>query len=118
MRWLKNVFSYESFALPAAHRLDGRSRAFLAASFRPLRDGEPGWITMQDARKLFSLVEDSHALGENDKLGNANLAAFASALDAQIEVAPSAGRLYLMRKATNGAKLHARHLRKILAFIR
>jgi hypothetical protein len=118
MRWLRNMFSRASFALPAAHRLDGRSRALLAASFRPLRDDEPGWITMQEARKLFSSVDESHALGENDKLGNANLAAFASALEAQIEFSPSAGLLYLMRKAASGAGLHARDPRKVLAFVR
>jgi hypothetical protein len=118
MRWLKNMFSRASFALPAAHRLDGRSRALLAASFRRLRDGELGWITTQEAHRLFSSVEESHASGENDKLGNANLAAFTSALEAQIEFAPSAGRLYLMRKATSGVGLHARELRKVLASMR
>jgi hypothetical protein len=73
---------------------------------------------MQDARKLFSSVEESRALGVNDKLGNANLAAFTSALEAQIEFAPSAGRLYLMRKATSGTGLHARDLGRVLAFVR
>jgi hypothetical protein len=96
------MFSRASFALPAAHRVDGRSRALLAASFRRLRDGEPGWITMQEAGKLFSSVEESNALDENDKIGNANLAAFTSALEAQIEFAPSAGRLYLTRRAASG----------------
>jgi hypothetical protein len=118
MRWLRNMFFRASFALPAAHRLDGRSRALLAASFRRLRDSEPGWITMQEARKLFSSVEESHALNKNDKLGNANLAAFTSALEAQIEFARSAGRLYLVRKAASGMGLHARDLRKVLAFVR
>jgi hypothetical protein len=118
MRWLKNMFSRASFALPAAHRLDGRSRALLAASFKRLRDGEPGWITTQEAHRLFSSVEESQALGENDKLGNANLAAFTSALEARIEFAPSAGRLYLIRKAASGLGLHARDLRKVLAFVR
>jgi hypothetical protein len=36
----------------------------------------------------------------------------------EIEFAPSAGRLYLMRKATSGLGLHARDLRKVLAFVR
>jgi hypothetical protein len=97
-----NPFSRKSFVLPAARRLDGRSRALLAASFRPLRDAEPGWITMQEARKLFSPVDDDGALGEMDKIGIANLAAFASALgDAQFRFAPASGRLYLMRKRTH-----------------
>jgi hypothetical protein len=118
MRWLWKVLSRECFASPAGHRLNGRSRALLAASFRPLRDGEPGWITMREAQKLFSLVEDSDALGEMDELGHANLAVFASALDAQIKFAPSLGRLYLIRKAASSARLRARDLRKVLAFVR
>jgi hypothetical protein len=73
---------------------------------------------MQDAHRLFPSVEESHALGEDDKLGNANLAAFTSALEAQVEFAPSAGRLYLMRTAATGRGPHARDLRKVLAFVR
>jgi hypothetical protein len=97
-----NPFSRKSFVLSAARRLDGRSRALLAASFRPLRDAEPGWITMQEAQKLFSPVGDNDALGEMDKIGIANLAAFASALgDAQFKFAPASGRLYLIRKCTH-----------------
>jgi hypothetical protein len=95
-----NIFSRRP-CVPAPRRLDGRSRALLAASFRSLRDGEPGWITMQEAGKFFSSVEDNDAFGEMDKLGNANLAAFTSALgEAQFKLA--AGRLYLMRKAAHG----------------
>jgi hypothetical protein len=98
MGWLSslNIFSRASFVLPASRRLDGRNRALLAASFRPLRDGERGWITTQEARKLFSPVEDDDVLGEMDTLGIANLAAFASALgNAQFKFAPAGGRLYL-----------------------
>jgi EAL domain-containing protein (putative c-di-GMP-specific phosphodiesterase class I) len=36
-------------------------------------------------------------------------------LEARIEFAPSAGRLYLIRKATSGMGLHARDLRKVLS---
>ena len=73
---------------------------------------------MQEACRLFSSVEENHALDENDKLGNANLAAFASALDAQFEFSPSSGRLYLTRKAASGTGHHASDLRKVLAFVR
>jgi hypothetical protein len=97
-----NRFSRASVVLPAARQLDGRNRALLAASFRTLRDAEPGWITMQEAQKLFSLVADSDALGETDKIGLANLAAFANALgDARFEFTPAVGRLYITRKATD-----------------
>src|SRR5262249_22141743 len=72
----------------------------LAASFRRLRDGEPGWITMQEAGKLFSSVGGTDTLGERDKLGIANLVAFAAALgEAQFKFEPEAGRLYFKRRA-------------------
>ena len=118
MRWLRNIFPRASFPLPPTYRLDGRSRALLAASFRRLRDSEPGWITMEEARKLFSPVWDGDALNQMDKFDNANLAAFASALDAQFEFSPSSGRLYLTRKAASGTGHHASDLRKVLAFVR
>jgi hypothetical protein len=114
-----NIFSRTSRALPASRRLDGRSRALLAASFRPLRDGEPGWITMQEARKLFSPVEDRDAFTETDKLGNTNLAAFASALgEVQFKFAPTAGRLYLVRNAMKRTAPHLSDPRKVLVLIR
>jgi hypothetical protein len=95
-----NIF-FRAPSVPAPRRLDGRSRALLAASFRPLRDGESGWITTQEAGRLFSPVEDCDAFSEMDKLGHANLAAFTSALgEARFKF--ETGRLNLMRKAAHG----------------
>jgi hypothetical protein len=37
---------------PAPRRLDGRSKALLAASFYVLPDEEAGWITMNEAATL------------------------------------------------------------------
>ena len=72
---------------------------------------------MQEARKLFSPVGDSGALDEMDELGSANLAAFASALEAQIEFV-SSGRLHLTRKMASGMGRRASDRRKVLAFVR
>jgi hypothetical protein len=117
MGWL-NFLNIFSRTLPASRRLDGRSRALLAASFRQLRDGEAGWITTQEAGKLFSPVEDHDAFGETDKLGNVNLAAFASALgEAEFRFSPAPRRLYFVHKA-NRAALHVSDPRKVLALIR
>ena len=113
-----NIFSRTSRTLPASRQLDGRSRALLAASFRQLRDGEPEWITMQEAGKLFSPVEDHDAFGETDKLGNINLAAFASALgEVQFRFSPTARQLYFVHKA-NRASPHPSDPRKVLVLIR
>jgi hypothetical protein len=86
---------------PAPRRLDGRSKTLLAASLKMLPDEEPGWITMSEAKTLFSSEEDAYAFGEMDEAGKANLAAFASAAGGvQFEFMPVEGRLYFMRKAS------------------
>jgi hypothetical protein len=87
---------------PGPRRLDGRSKALLAASLRFLRDEEPGWITLQEAKTLFSPVSDAYAFGEIDETGKANLAAFAADHGGlQFEFMPIEGRLYFMRKAAS-----------------
>jgi hypothetical protein len=74
---------------------------------------------MQEARKLFSPVEDRDAFTETDKLGNTNLAAFASALgEVQFKFAPTAGRLYLVRNAMKRTAPHLSDPRKVLVLIR
>ena len=70
---------------PALRRLDGRSKALLAASFKMLPDEEPGWITMKEAAAPFSPERDAYAFGELDEIGKANLAAFASASEGQFD---------------------------------
>jgi hypothetical protein len=75
---LKAFFRLNSLP-PAPRRLDGRSKALLAASFNMLPDEEPGWITMTEAATLFSSKRDAYAFCELDEVGKANLAAFASA---------------------------------------
>jgi hypothetical protein len=85
---------------PGPRRLDGRSKALLAASLKFLRDEEPGWIALQEAKTLFSPVSDAYAFGEIDETGKANLAAFAADHGGlQFEFMPIEGRLYFMRKA-------------------
>jgi hypothetical protein len=85
--------------LPTApRRLDGRSKALLAASFKMLPNEEPGWITMEEAATLFSPERDAYAFGELDEIGKANLAAFASASGVQFEFMPVEGRLYFLQK--------------------
>jgi hypothetical protein len=43
-----------------------------------LPDEEPGWITMKEAKTLFSQEGEAYAFGEMDEAGKADLAAFAS----------------------------------------
>ena len=86
---------------PEPRRLDGRSKPLLAASLKMLPDEEPGWITMKEAKTLFSTEDDVYGFGEMDETGKANLAAFASAAGGlQFEFMPVESRLYFMRKAS------------------
>jgi hypothetical protein len=89
---------------PAPRRLDGRSKALLAASFNVLPDEEAGWITMNEAATLFSPERDAYAFGELHEIGKANLAAFALASGVQFEFMPVEGRLYFMRKRGQPAR--------------
>jgi hypothetical protein len=87
---------------PGPRRLDGRSATLLVASLKFLPDEEPGWITMKEARTLFSPEDDAYAFGEMDEAGKANLAAFASASGGfQFEFMPVESRLYFRRKASS-----------------
>ena len=86
---------------PEPRRLDGRSKPLLAASLKMLPDEEPGWITMKEAKTLFSQEDEAYAFGEMEEAGTADLAAFASASgNVQFEFMPVQGRLYFMRKAS------------------
>jgi hypothetical protein len=85
---------------PGPRRLDGRSRPLLTASLGFLRPEEPGWITVQEAKRLFSPVSDDYAFGEIDEIGKSNLAAFAAEHGKlQFELMPVEGRLYFMRES-------------------
>jgi hypothetical protein len=77
-------------SLSGPRRLDGGSKALLTASLGFLGAEEPGWITMQEAERLFSPVNDAYAFGEIDEIGKSNLAAFAAEWRASIRA--NAGR--------------------------
>jgi hypothetical protein len=55
-------------------RLNAESEAVLSASLRNLILGADGWITLDDARRLFSPVkEPRYAFGEVDDVGKSSL---------------------------------------------
>ncbi len=96
---VKSLFS-QNAQPPSQRRLDGRSKGLLAASMKMLADEEPGWIAMQEAKRLFSPAEEAYAFGEMDEAGKRNLATFATeaADEFLFEFMPVEGRLYFMRK--------------------
>jgi hypothetical protein len=83
--------------LPA--RLDASSETDLARSISLLPLGNRGWITMQEARALFSPTRDRYAFGDNDEAGKAKIALFAAGQDhhADIDFMPAEDRVYFTR---------------------
>jgi hypothetical protein len=101
LNYLKAFLRTDGPSPPAPRRLDGRSKTLLAASLKMLPDEEPGWITMNEGKTLFSSEEGAYAFGEMDEVGKEKLAAFASAAGGvQFEFMPVEDRLYFMRKAS------------------
>ena len=103
---LKSLFSLGSIRPPAPRRLDGRSKALLAASIKMLPFEEPGWITMKEASALFSPKEDECAFGEMDEVGKRNLATFAAEAmpGCLFQFMPVEGRVYFMSNEDRGVR--------------
>lgn len=85
---------------PSPPRLPATSEGALAAALAGLPAQRRGWITMAEARALFSPMEAQYAFGETDEIGKANLAAFAARSEhpAKLDFMPLEGRLYFTRK--------------------
>ena len=76
-------------------RLDGSTKASLAASIKALPHGERGWIKMNEAAALFSPKNNEYAFGELDEEGKLDLASFAAGNQrCRFEFMPIEGRLY------------------------
>jgi hypothetical protein len=86
---------------PDARRLNAVDELALSASLRTLHVGERGWITLSEARDLFSTMDDQYAFGEMDEQGKASLAAFAAQSEhrSTVDLRPVEGRVYFTRKA-------------------
>jgi hypothetical protein len=101
--------SLKSFFVPGLQdssgppRLSAGSASELSASLRVLPAGERGWITIPEARHLFSVKGDQYAFGDMDDQGKANLAAFAGQVEHRctFDFMPVEGRVYFTRIATS-----------------
>src|SRR5215813_8034410 len=74
---IKAAFATGTSTPPDARRLSAVDELALSASLRDLPVGERGWITLSEARALFSPMDDRYAFGEMDEVGKMSLAAFA-----------------------------------------
>jgi hypothetical protein len=64
---LKMIFAgTRAGPLPPA-KLDSTTEAALAQSLGRLSLGKPGWITMQEGRRLFSPMDDLYAFGRDGR---------------------------------------------------
>jgi len=99
---LDSVKSFFNPDLPDSagpRRLSATSASELSASIKGLPPGERGWITLPEAQRLFSPMDDQYAFGELDDQGKANLTAFAARSEhrASFDFMPVEGRIYFTR---------------------
>jgi hypothetical protein len=82
-------------------RLDATDTAALSQSIRTLPAGERGWITMPEAKALFSPFDDQFAFGDGDERGKAAIAAFAAQPGhrSSYDFMPVEDRVYFTRMA-------------------
>ena len=80
-------------------KLDPTDAAALSQSIRTLPAGERGWITMREARVLFSTFDDQYAFGDGDERGKAAIAAFAAQAihRSRVDFMPVEDRVYFTR---------------------
>jgi hypothetical protein len=100
--WKTIKVAFGSSVPPDARRLNAVDVFALSASLGALFDGERGWITLAEARNLFSPMDDQYAFGERDEIGRGNLATFAAQSEnrSTVDLMPVEGRVYFTRKAT------------------
>jgi len=82
-------------------RLNASSETVLADSLRRLMPGQRGWIMIEEARRLFSSLDedDNQALAELDHEGLRKLGKFAADSSHRSTPLREGGRVFFTRKA-------------------
>ena len=98
---IKAVFAGGASTPRDVRRLSAVDEFALSACLRVLYDGERGWITLSEARALFSPRDEQYAFGEMDEQGRANLAGFAARSEhrSDFDIMPVERRVYFTRRA-------------------
>ena len=102
MGLFEKLFGADTPAPPDATKLDGTSEAALTRSLSALPQGERGWITLAEARNLFSTEGAEYAFGEMDKDGRRIIESFAAQRGSAINFMPVEGRVYFVRSHWGG----------------
>ncbi|HLH97134.1 MAG TPA: hypothetical protein VKW08_18640 [Xanthobacteraceae bacterium] len=55
------------------------------------------WVTLEEARSLFSGADKSYAFGDTDEAGKQSIAAFAALTKSRVEFMPAENRVYFRR---------------------
>jgi hypothetical protein len=100
--WKTIKAAFSTHTPPEARKLNASDEGTLSTSIKALPVGERGWITMSEARALFSSMDEQYAFGEMDEAGKRNLAEFAaeSKHRCAFDIMPFERRVYFTRKAT------------------
>ena len=77
-----------------SRRLDADSKTALASAISGLLPDDRGWITLEEASRLFSNMQPQYAFGEMDDEGKQNLEKFAREVSREFEFWPNENRLY------------------------
>ncbi len=83
-----------SWWIQPSRRLDADSKTALASAIGQLLPEDRGWITLDEAGRLFSNMQPQYAFGEMDDEGKQNLEKFAREVSRQFEFWPNENRLY------------------------
>ncbi len=94
---LKGLLAPQSSGPRDLPRLAAADRPALSAAVGALASGRRGWITIDEARRLFSPADGAYAFGETDEDGKAALAGFAEQHRARYDFMPVEGRVYFTR---------------------
>jgi hypothetical protein len=96
---LKSLFAPVAASPASPPKLDAGSEPALSNSLGALSSRQQGWITIEEARQLFSPMDKQYAFGEMDDQGKANLASFAARHSSSFDIMPVEGRIYFARNA-------------------
>ena len=94
------LFGLNTTPRPDAMKLDGKTEATLARSLSALPPEERGWITLAEARTLFSTKDAQYAFGETDEDGRTRIESFAAQHRSVINFMPIEERVYFVRDET------------------
>ena len=93
---LRNILRW----IRPSRRLDASSKTALASAIGQLPPQDRGWITLEEASRLFSSVRSQYAFGEMDEDGKHNLESFARDVSREFEFWPNENRLYFSARKT------------------